>query len=140
MLPRFFIVGLICGWPNPAFPTLHHVREIHYQMGTVLDVTLWHSEPDIAKRIIREAAQEVHRLDDILSNFAPESSVSRLNQQAGKGKTSIPSELYELLEIARRFSAETSGDFDVTVGPLMELWREAASLGRVPARDTVAVI
>jgi thiamine biosynthesis lipoprotein len=137
-LARFTILILLCALPTPAFSTLQEVREVHYQMGTFLELILWHLEPEVAKRIIREAAQEVHRLDEILSNFDPDSSVSRLNQQAGKGKTSVPAELYELLEIAQRFSATTSGDFDITVGPLMELWRETSSLGRLPDRDTLA--
>ena len=137
-LARFFIVAWFCVWPDPAFSTLHEVREVHYQMGTFLELTLWHSEPEVAKRIIRETAEEVHRLDEILSNFDPDSSLSRFNQQAGKGKTSLPPELYELLTIARQFSIMTSGDFDITVGPLMELWRDSSSLGRLPDRDTLS--
>jgi FAD:protein FMN transferase len=137
-LARFFIVVWFCVWPDPAFSTLHEVREVHYQMGTFLELTLWHSEPEVAKRIIREAAKEVHRLDEILSNFDPDSSLSRFNQQAGKGKTSLPPELHEILAIARQFSIMTSGDFDVTVGPLMELWRDSSSLGRLPDRDTLS--
>ena len=137
-LARSFIVTWVCIWPGPAFSTLHEAREVHYQMGTFLELTLWHSEPEVAKRIIRETAEEVHRLDEILSNFDSDSSVSRFNRQAGKGKTSLPPELYELLTIARQFSIMTSGDFDITVGPLMELWRDSSSLGRLPDRDTLS--
>jgi len=137
-LARSFIVTWVCIWPGPAFSTLHEAREVHYQMGTFLELTLWHSEPEVAKRIIRETAEEVHRLDEILSNFDPDSSLSRFNQQAGKGKTNLPPELYELLTIARQFSIMTSGDFDVTVGPLMELWRDSSLLGRLPDRDTLS--
>jgi len=137
-LARFFIVTWVCIWPGPAFSTLHEAREVHYQMGTFLELTLWHSEPEVAKRIIRETAEEVHRLDEILSNFDTDSSLSRFNQQAGKGKMNLPPELYELLTIARQFSIMTSGDFDITVGPLMELWRDSSSLGRLPDRDTLS--
>lgn len=137
-LASFIIVAWFCLLPSTAFSTVHEIREVHYQMGTFLEITLWHSEPELAKRIIRDAAQEVHRLDEILSNFDPASSLSRFNQRAGTGKTSVPVELYELLEIARGFSASTSGHFDVTVGPLMELWRETASLGRLPDREMLA--
>jgi FAD:protein FMN transferase len=135
----FFIVALLCLRPGAAFSTLHEVREVHYQMGTFLELTLWHPEPEVARGIIREATREVHRLDEILSNFDPASSVSRLNQKAGNGKTTLPSELHEVLSIARRFSVMTSGDFDITVGPLMELWRDTASLGRLPDRDTLSI-
>ena len=137
-LRRLLVLAWLCFWPAPAFSELQEVREVHYQMGTFLEVTLWHSEPEVAKRIIREATQEAHRLEEILSNFDPDSSVSRLNQRAGKGKTNVPTELYEVLQMAQRFSAETSGDFDVTVGPLVELWGETSSRGQLPDRGSLA--
>ena len=138
---RSLILIVLCLLPSRASSAaLHEVREIHYQMGTFLEFVLWHSNPNVAKQIVREAVEEVHRLDGILSNFDPESSVSRLNQHAGKGKTSLPWELYELLTVARRFSVITSGDFDVTVGPLITLWRNHAALGRLPDRDNLAQV
>jgi thiamine biosynthesis lipoprotein len=135
---RLLIPVWLCFWPSLVFSALKEVREVHYQMGTVLELTLWHSEPEVAKRLIRLATQEVHRLEEILSNFDPDSAVTRLNQQAGKGKTNVPTELYELLQLAQSFSAETSGDFDITIGPLVELWREASLCGRLPDRVMLA--
>jgi thiamine biosynthesis lipoprotein len=131
----FLFITLCWVWPNTVFPALHEVREIHYQMGTFLDLTLWHSEPELAKRMIREAAQEVHRLEQILSNFDPDSPVSRLNQKAGNGKMGVPAELYKVLELAQQFSDRTAGDFDVTVGALMDLWRESSLLMRLPGQS-----
>lgn len=134
---RIVLVAWLCLSPGAVWPALYQVREVHYQMGTFLELTLWHSDADVARGLLRSAVQEVHRLEAILSNFDAESSVSRLNRQAGLGPTSVPPELYELLEIAQRFSAYTAGDFDVTVGPLMELWRENAARGRLPDAKTL---
>jgi thiamine biosynthesis lipoprotein len=132
------ILILLCLVPTASWPALQQTREVHYQMGTFLEITLWHSNPELAKRIIRDAVQEVHRLDQILSNFDPDTSVSRFNKQAGRGRVKLAADLYNLLRIARGFSAQTNGYFDVTVGPLMELWRENLSQGRLPGRDAVA--
>jgi thiamine biosynthesis lipoprotein len=129
---RSFLVACLCVFPGAAWPAFHQVREVHYQMGTFLELTVWHEEPELAKRVIREGVREVHRLEEILSNFDPSSSVSKLNRQAGSGAMSVAAELFEVLEIAKRFSDLTAGDFDVTVGPLMELWRDAGTLGRLP--------
>ncbi len=118
--------------PPPAAATLNEVREVHYQMGTYFDVTLWHSEPQTARRLIREAVREVHRLEEILSNYDPQSALSRLNRKAGQGNVRVTAELFELLATAREFSEKTAGTFDVTVGPLMELWRRAAEQNRLP--------
>lgn len=134
-----FLLLLLVGFaPTKTAATLREVREVHYQMGTYLDVTLWHAEPEKAKRLIRNAVQEAHRLDEILSNYDPDSAVSRLNQHAGAGTMRLPLELFELLTFAREFSEKTGGIFDVTVGPLMELWRKAAEENRVPSAKRLA--
>ena len=121
--------------PDPVSAQLHEVHEVHYQMGTFLEFTIWHSDAEFARNLMRAAVQDVHRLDETFSNFAPESAISRLNRQAGKGTVSLPSKLYDLLKMAGEFSAKTSGYFDVTVGPLVGLWHESLSKGVLPARD-----
>jgi len=118
-----------------AYARLQQVHEVHYQMGTFLEFTVWHLDAEFARHLIRAATQDVHRLNEILSNFEPESAISRFNRQAGKGKRRLPSDLYELLKIAGEFSNKTAGYFDVTVGPLIEVWRESLSMGVLPARN-----
>jgi thiamine biosynthesis lipoprotein len=113
--------------------TLHEVREVHFQMGTYLELTVWHHEPQTAKRLIRDAVQEAHRLDAILSNYDPDSALSRLNRRAGAGSMRVPVELFELLASSRELGEKTGGMFDVTVGPLMELWQKAAAKNQVPS-------
>jgi FAD:protein FMN transferase len=129
---------LFCLLPAPAYSSLHEVREVHYQMGTFLEITLWQSEDEQAKQLIRQAVGKVHRFEEILSNFDPESAVSRFNQRAGNGKIILPPELYDLLKIALEFSTKTAGYFDVTVGPLVQLWKESLSIGLLPSREALA--
>jgi len=124
-------------WLMPANSSadLHEVREVHFQMGTYLEITLWHSEPESAKRLIRDAVQEVHRLDAIFSNYDPDSALSRLNRHAGAGRVSIPIELYEVLAWSQKFSETTGGKFDITIGPLMVLWQNAAATKQMPSTE-----
>ncbi len=134
----FLTLLVFCLAPAAGFSALQEIREVHYQMGTSLELTLWHSEAHAAKQVIREAVQEVHRLEEILSNFDADSAVSRFNRQAGQGRTRLPAELFELLRAARGHSASTGGYFDVTVGPLVELWRETLSRSQLPDQEMLA--
>jgi len=116
----------------PAQSELQEVRELHYQMGTILDIAVWHPDPDAAKKIVRGAVQEVHRLEGILSHYDPESSLSLFNRDASKGKIKIDRELFRLLFLATGLSFRTSGYFDVTVGPLVSLWEQASEKRMMP--------
>lgn len=107
-------------------------------LGTVLEVTL--VGPD--RQRLRALAHELHRraaeLEGILSNWDPESEISRLNRRAGRGPVPVSEPLYDLLARALRLNRETAGAFDVTVGPLVDLWREAARRGSPPTPREVA--
>lgn len=115
-----------------AAAELREVREVHFQMGTFLEIALWHEEPTVARRLIRNAVQESHRLETILSNYDPDSALSRLNRHAGAGNMPVPAELFDLLARCRDLGAQSGGLFDVTVGPLMELWQRAAQKNQIP--------
>jgi len=120
--------------PTKTYAAPREVREVHYQMGTFLELTLWHEEPEKAQRIIRDAVQEVHRLEEMLSNYDPESVLSNFNAEAGTGPKRVPAELFDLLKTARALSEKTDGFFDVTVGSLMDLWSEAAEANQLPSK------
>jgi thiamine biosynthesis lipoprotein len=118
--------------PAAAEPRFHELREIHYQMGTLLDITLWHQEPEAGKNLLRQSVQEAHRLDRILSNYDPTSALSSLNRHAGGGEMQIDNDLFQLLTLARDYSTKSAGYFDVTVGPLVALWQRADDDNRQP--------
>jgi thiamine biosynthesis lipoprotein len=124
--------------PRTVAATLQEVREVHFQMGTYLEVTLWHAQPQIAHQLIREAVKEVHRLDGILSNYDPDSAISRLNRHAGLGSMAVPHEMFELMTTSHELAIKTDGAFDVTIGPLMDMWRNASKTNRLPTPDEIA--
>ncbi len=105
-----------------------------YRMGTVLELTLVPpaqpagAAPAALARVFRTVAL----LDGLLSRFDPASDVSRLNASAGQGLQPIDPQTRELLGFCRRAAELTRGGFDVTVGPLVDLWTLAADRGREP--------
>lgn len=66
------------------------------------------------------------------------SDVWRINQDAGKWATSVDLLVMTCLGAAKDVWTMTDGVFDPTVGPLVDLWREAADQDRLPTDDEVA--
>ena len=66
-----------------------------------------------------------NRLNDInakMSTYLPDSELSKINR-AGAGQwLPISAELYRVLQTALTISAASHGAFDITVGPLVNLW------------------
>ncbi len=114
------------------------IREAHYVMGTILELTVDAPSERTGRRWIASAVAEARRLDAELTSFDPESALSRLNEAAGRGAQRVPADLFHVLEISSELSKATGGTFDVTVAPLVRLWQEAGRAGRWPSSIELA--
>jgi thiamine biosynthesis lipoprotein len=107
-------------------------------MGTVLEITLVGRDAENLQEALAELFAEARRLEALLTVFDPESELSRLNRAAGRGPLEVDPELARVLDLSRRYARLTRGSFDVTVGPLVELWTEAAARNRAPGAAALA--
>ena len=107
-------------------------------MGTLFRIVLYAGDSSQAAAGAAEAFGRIARLDSLLSDYRPDSEVSRLGRGAGQGQPRRASpQLWTLLLQARAFHRATRGRFDVTIGPLSRLWREALKVGRPPSRKAI---
>ena len=105
-------------------------------MGTLWRLVFF--EDDEARaRAARDAAWDrLTELNSRLSDYLEDSELSRL---ARDGRLESPSDdLRRVLSAARRLSELTGGAFDITVGPLVRLWRAARKEKSLPADDAIA--
>lgn len=109
----------------------------HPAMGTEFSFTLYSREGDEGTDAIQQIADEAFRavdaLEDRVSRFRPDSQTTYLNNHAAKEPVRVAPDIRDLLVFSRRVYDETGGAFDVTVGPLIELWGFYKGEGRLPA-------
>ena len=91
-------------------------------LGNLASIEVRHADAARARRLLEMAATEIARLESILSLYRPDSAVARLNSEGILRDP--PLELVEILSLATRFSALTSGRFDVTVQPLWKVYAD----------------
>ncbi len=85
-------------------------------LGAPAQITLYFSDEDRGKRLLRKAVQEAERLENIFSLYRSDSELARLNRA---GALAMPSpELVDLLEICGECWKTSNGMFDPTVQPL----------------------
>ncbi len=118
-------------------------------MGTVLEITVVAPDEATGRRWIEGCFARVDALERRLSSWDPDSDVSRLNRAARDSDPGADAEtdaewqrvdpvVALALADAKRFARQTGGAFDVTVGPLISLWRRGAADGRVPSDAELA--
>ena len=96
-----------------------------YIMGTVFEIAAYDQSSEHASNAIDKALQEIVRIDDLMSNYKPDSALSKLNRSAHFHAEKVPPDLYRVIEQAVQFSRLSDGKFDISVAPLVNLWKAA---------------
>jgi len=106
-------------------------------MGSAYSVVVYGEDRTRMEEAVDAAFAEVQRLDQMLSNYKPESELSEINRYAGERPVAVTQEMFDLLAACVEYSRESEGAFDITVGPLMKVWGFYKGTGRLPHRAEV---
>ena len=107
-------------------------------MGTFARIVAIAPDEATAEACTASAFAELDRIEALMSFHRSDSELSRVNREAANGPVRISRATFEVLEQARHYSGLSGGAFDVTVGPLMDLWRAAAEANQAPAEAELA--
>ncbi len=106
-------------------------------MGTTFTIVAFGEDRARLEAALEESFDEVRRLDNLLSNYKPQSEWSRMNREAANGPVQVSQELFDLVEACQRYSQWSEGAFDITVGPLLKIWGFYKGSGRLPHRAEI---
>lgn len=121
-------------------------RFAHEAMATSFEVII--AQEDVDATYAAQAAEavfmEIDRLEDELSRFRPTSEIARVNRLKAGERLQVSLAAWDCLSLAKSVFEETEGAFDITIGPLMHLWRtpeghmiEANSARLTQARQSI---
>ena len=91
-------------------------------IGTLIEAKIISKDVNSCKKILYHAFKEIERIDSLLAWQIPTSEISKINSYAGKSPVKISYETYSILERSLTYSDSSNGIFDVTIGPLTQLW------------------
>ena len=106
-------------------------------MGTTFTVVVYGTDRFQLQSIVESSLDEAKRLEELLSNYRPDSEWSRMNRSAASGPVRVSKELFDLLSACLRYSESSEGAFDISVGPLMKAWGFFKGSGRFPHRAEI---
>lgn len=121
--------------PGPS-PVLRFEESLD-AMGTTTTIVLYGPDRFRLQAAAESAFDEMRRLEEMLSNYRPESEWSQMNRTAAERPFRVSQELFDLLAACQRYSEASEGAFDISVGPLMKVWGFYKGSGRFPHRAEI---
>jgi FAD:protein FMN transferase len=117
---------------------LHRYESVEPHMGTLVKITVYADGEDEARRAFRAGFDRIRELDAILSDYKPDSELNRLTATAVRRPIAVSRDLFTVLSASQDLAEQTNGAFDVTIGPVIRLWREARRVNQVPDQGALA--
>jgi FAD:protein FMN transferase len=107
-------------------------------MGTTFNIILYGGDSVHVAAAANKAFERIRELDSILSDYKLGSELNHLSATAGSGDfVAVSDDLWNILYQASKISKKTNGAFDVTIGPLVKLWRRSFRQHVIPAPERI---
>jgi thiamine biosynthesis lipoprotein len=114
---------------------LFRVSKSRLAMGTVVTMIAVHESRGQSEEAIGLAFAEIERLSSIMSRHKSDSHISQLNTDGAL--TDVPPEMMEVLRSSIHYHAITQGNFDITVMPIVDLYKQSFAEKGVPPTPEV---
>jgi thiamine biosynthesis lipoprotein len=101
-------------------------------MNTIAKIIAVAPDEKTARLSIDSAFEKIYRLEKLMNRYDPNSQLSQVNRLAAKEPVKVDGELFDILRQSVYYSRLSDGAFDITVGPLVDLWRKCAKANSMP--------
>lgn len=107
-------------------------------MGSKCRIVVYAPSEPAAAEACAAAFDRVHRIEQVLSDYDPNSEAARLTRLPPGEWHAISPDLAGALAKSLSVARQTDGAFDPAVGPLTQLWRTARRDGLLPPPGAIA--
>ncbi len=131
----FATAGLLPISESVAFNRkLYKVTKTRPGMGTYVSITLMHPSQTEAEEVIGKAFEEMDRVISLMDRYRPDSPIGVLNKEGGLAD--LPPDLARVLDRSLYFYKQSNGAFDMTVQPMVDLYKRHFETKGLPPSET----
>lgn len=107
-------------------------------MATLFRIVLYAADKQSAEAAATAAFKKIEDINQMMSDYLDDSELMQLCKKSGGPPVKISAELFDLIAFSRDLSVRSNGAFDITVGPVVRLWRKARKSGTLPDKEELA--
>lgn len=108
------------------------------EMGSPFTITIESADSMTASTAADAAFHKADTLNAILSDYIDSSEINRLSATSGQGRFVVVSDpLFDILRRSLEAARLSGGSYDVTIGPVVKLWRKARKTRTFPDADSL---
>jgi len=123
---------------------IQEYKSDQFLMDTIVSIKVYGKDSGKLREAVTEAFAEMRRIAELSDHFPQPgttafdmSDVCRINSNAGIRPVSVNKDVMEMLTLSKKYHAASEGAFDITIGPVMELWRFDRNNTTIPLKTSI---
>ena len=135
--PIFYLIisALLCILPLSCGGGRENLdSRTEYLLGTTCTISL---PPGTEDEVFTDVFAAVKDIEERMSTKTPGSEISQLNRMAGVKPVLVSKDTFSVIQEAVEFFRLSRGTFDITVGPLVNLWKIGTPEAAVPGPEAI---
>ena len=130
---------VLLGAPESCQPELERFTFTGIQMAVPIKIVMYAPDEAAAREAADAAMARISQINSVMSDYDPASEVRHLSDTSGQGRAMpVSRDLLRVMSAAWTLSERSDGAFDVTVGPVVRLWRRARRRKELPSPERIA--
>lgn len=106
-------------------------------MTSPFEMTVVAKDTIQGNEFIDAAIAEVSRIENLVSDWNPETQISHVNQNAGIQPVKVDDEIFQLVKRAIKVSKLTDGAFDISYASMDKIWKFDGSMKEMPTPEAI---
>lgn len=106
----------------------------YYYLGTVNEITIFDKNKSASKKLLNNCDSILKDIDNKMSTHIPGSDVFNINKNAGSKFIKVSNDTFSVIKTAIKYSEISKNNFDITIGPLVNLWAIGTDNAKVPSK------
>ena len=113
------------------------ISSTYYNLGTINEITLYNIKKEHGKRILKECESILIDIDNKMSCQISYSEISKINGNAGIDYVRVSDDTFKVIKEAIDFSKSSNDTFDISIGPIIDLWGIGTDNAKVPTKEDI---
>ncbi|WP_026979028.1 FAD:protein FMN transferase [Flavobacterium tegetincola] len=106
-------------------------------MGSVFQITIVDKDSSAAHEKIEKAINEIERIENLISEWRPQTQISNVNNSAGISAVKVDSEVVAITQKGLYFSEITKGAFDLSIVAMDRIWKFDGTMTELPSKREI---
>lgn len=106
-------------------------------MGSVFQIIIVDKDRISAQENIQKTISEIERIENLISEWRPQTQISKVNQNSGIKPVQVDKEVFELTKKAIWFSEISNGAFDISIVAMDKIWKFDGTMEKLPLKKLI---